>query len=97
MGLGVAIGGQWLYWDQKRGVILSPILSSSLITIIIICSPNEDLILFLFLLLLILIIIVLRSMSLLGSWDDDRQGVDLWQCLDLVERAPGNDNKMAQN
>ena len=47
-----------------------------IITIIIICSPNEDLILFLFLLLLILIIIVLRSMSLLGSWDDDRQGVD---------------------
>ena len=68
-----------------------------LINIIIICSPNEDLILFLFLLLLILIIIVLRSMSLLGSEDDDRQGVDQWQYWDLVERAPGNDDKMAQN
>ena len=68
-----------------------------IITIIIICTPNEDLILFLFLLLLILIIIVLRSMSLLGSWDDDRQGVDQWQYWDLVERAPGKNDKMAQN
>ena len=71
-----------------------------LINIIIICSPNEDLILFFFLLLLLIlliIIIVLRSMSLLGSEDDDRQGVDQWQYWDLVERAPGNDDKMAQN
>ena len=36
-------------------------------------------------------------MSLLGSEDDDRQGVDQWQYWDLVERAPGNDDKMAQN